>query len=164
MRERPGGTATAEAAGGSGTSSGLSEGAGVSLGSCSLRSQSRPALTRGHSDPVHPSGLALPGIRPQAHSTLLGTQLGRHGWLGARESWLYAPCTSLGGAETGIPGSGRLPPPGYSSHLFSMSICTLWTRSRAIRRISWASCRSARSLKNLMMSVKSMLLSRIISR
>lgn len=49
-------------------------------------------------------------------------------------------------------------------HLFSIRICTLCTRSRASCRICFALCRSAISLKNLMMSVKSMLFSRMMSR
>lgn len=74
--------------------------------------------------------------------------------------------------------------------MFSMSVCTLWTSSRAIIRISGTLCRSAISgkrvgkfaqnhnfstmlhshahatlpLKNLMMSVKSMLFSSMMSR
>lgn len=49
-------------------------------------------------------------------------------------------------------------------HLFSIRICTLCTRSRASCRICFALCRSAISLKNLMMSVKSILFSRMMSR
>lgn len=83
----------------------------------------------------------FPESDPRLTSTLLGTQLGagRVGW-GLGQSPPDRPCTSpCGGPGTGSPGSGWLLPPGHSPHLFSMSICTLWTRSRAIRRISWAS-------------------------
>lgn len=54
-----------------------------------------------------------------------------------------SPCWSSGAGYLGSP----LGCSGCSPHLLSMSICTLWTKSRAIRRISWASCRSARSGK-----------------
>lgn len=55
--------------------------------------------------------------------------------------------------------------PGWGGpHLFSIRVCTLYTRSRASFRICLVLCRSAISLKNLMMSVKSMLFSKMMSR
>lgn len=86
-----------------------------------------------------PAGPELPRVGSQAH-TLLGTRLGRQGWLRVGAVSAGPPLhLSLQEPRARSTGSGWLLPPGHSPHLFSMSICTLWTRSRAIRRISWAS-------------------------
>lgn len=45
-----------------------------------------------------PSGLELPGVGSQAH-TLLGTQLGRQGWLRGGAVSAVRPCTSPRGAQ-----------------------------------------------------------------
>lgn len=126
-----------------GLSPGIWEGSrvGVPQGSHSLRlTPPFPALTLGPSGPcVALRGQHCPESDPRLTSTLLehsGAGAGAGGW-GSLGCTAPAPrCVGPRGQE---PRLWRAAASWPRPHLFSMSVCTLWTRSRAILRISWAS-------------------------
>ena len=107
---------------------------GIPQVSCSLRLP-LPTLA-----PTCSAGPELPGVKPQAHKHFVRNSAGRAGLAGSQGGLgCAAPHLSLRGLGHPEPRLWLAAASGGGPHLFSMSICTLWTRSRAICRISWAS-------------------------